>query len=514
MPKQIIWIDDEIDLLKPHVLFLEKKDYTISTINNASDGIDMIKAKHFDAVLLDENMPGIGGLEALQLIKNLKPNLPIIMITKNEEEQIMEEAIGSQIADYILKPVNPNQILLSLKKVLTSDKLVEEKTLQNYQQEFRQISMDLMNVNSYQEWVILYKKLVKWSLRLDKTEDENMLSILETQKEEANKLFSKFIEKNYENWLHSNDKPILSNILFKDEVKPHLGKDKKVLLLMIDNLRYDQWKVIEPLVAKYYKHITEKQYFSILPSATQYARNSFFSGLMPLEMEQKFPQYWLNDNDEGNKNQFEHQFLLEQLKKLGLSDISEKYYKILNSDFERKIYDEFGKDKNTNLITIVYNFIDILSHAKTDNTIVNELIRDEKTYRSLTYNWFENSSILKLIKTASEEGFKLIITTDHGTCFVRTPSKVIADKETSTNLRYKLGKNLQFENKDVLSINDPERYFLPKVNMSSKYIFAKNDVFFAYPKNYHHFVNYYKDTLQHGGISLEELICPFVILEN
>ncbi len=514
MQEKILWIDDEIDMLKPHIIFLQNKGYELTSCNNASDGIEKVKTEFFDAVLLDENMPGIGGLEALQLIKSEQPNLPVIMITKNEEEHIMEEAIGQQIADYILKPVNPNQVLLSLKKVLKSDKLIEEKTVNSYQQEFRQISMDLMNVSTYDEWIVLYQKLINWSLRLDKIEDEGLLNILETQKEEANKLFAKFIEKNYQNWLASNDKPLLSHIIFKEKVKPLLEKKEKVLLLMIDNLRYDQWKVIEPLFAKYYKKSTENQYYSILPTATQYARNSFFAGLLPLEIEKKYSNFWLNDVDDGNKNQFEQELLAEQLKRFGLSQLKTKYFKILNSDFERKIYDDFNQYKSADFVTIVYNFIDILSHAKTDNTIVNELIRDEKTYRSLTYNWIENSSILKIAKLAAENNFKLIITTDHGTVFVRTPSKVIADRETSTNLRYKLGKNLDYEAKDVFTVSDPEKFYLPKVNVSSKYIFAKEDVFFAYPKNYNQYVNYYKNTLQHGGISLEEIICPFIVLEN
>ncbi|MFV0305421.1 MAG: PglZ domain-containing protein [Moheibacter sp.] len=512
MAIKILWIDDEIELLKPHALFLEKKGYETQMINNATDALEIIPDSNFSAVLIDENMPGMGGLEALQKIKEIKPQLPIVMITKNEEEHIMEEAIGSHIADYLIKPVNPNQILLSLKKILDRNKIITEKAVVNYQMEFRSIAMDIMNAHNFEDWRDIYKKLVFWELELENIQDSEMAKILENQKQDANGSFFKFIEKNYHDWLHSNDKPILSNTVFKELVKPHLSSNSNTLLIMVDNLRYDQWKTIEPLFSDFYNIEKEQMYYSILPSATQYARNAFFSGFMPSEMEKRFQKQWLNDNDEGNKNQFEKEFLEDQMKRLGLADLSTQYYKILNSDFEKKILDDFHQYKNKNLTVIVYNFIDILSHAKTDNRIVSQMIRDDKTYRSITRNWFENSYLLQIVKKAQEEGMKVLLTTDHGTIFVRKPSQVIGDRETSTNLRYKMGRKLQYDEDDVFAIDDAEAYYLPRVNVSSKYIFAKEDIFLAYPKNYNHYVNYYKDTYQHGGISMEEMIIPFVTL--
>ncbi len=512
MAIKILWIDDEIELLKPHSLFLEKKGYETQMINNATDALEIIPNENFSAVLIDENMPGMGGLEALQKIKEIKPQLPIVMITKNEEEHIMEEAIGSHIADYLIKPVNPNQILLSLKKILDSSKIITEKAVVNYQMEFRSIAMDMMNARDYEDWRDIYKKLVFWELELENIQDSEMAKILEAQKQEANSAFFKFIERNYYGWLHTDEKPVLSHTVFKDYAKPHLAKDKKTLLIMVDNLRYDQWKTIEPLFNQFYNVEKEQMYYSILPSATQYARNAFFSGLMPSEIEKRFPNDWLNDNDEGNKNQFEKEFLEDQMKRLGLSDLSTQYYKVLNSDFEKKILDEFHQYKNKNLTVIVYNFIDILSHAKTDNRIVSQMIRDDKTYRSTTKNWFENSYLLQIVKKAQEEGMKILLTTDHGTIYVRKPSQVVGDRETSTNLRYKMGRKLQYDEDDVFAVENAEDFYLPKVNMTSKYIFAKEDIFLAYPKNYNHYVNYYKDTYQHGGISMEEIIIPFVTL--
>ncbi|MDY3362729.1 PglZ domain-containing protein [Riemerella anatipestifer] len=512
MAKKILWIDDEVDLLKPHIVFLENKGYQVTPINNVNEALEILDEESFSLVLLDENMPGISGLDAIPLLKEKNSAMKIVMVTKSEEEHIMEQAIGSQIADYILKPVNPNQVLLSLKKNLHSDDLVEQQTKQEYQQEFRNISMELSYLNTYEDWSNYYKKILGWEIKFDKVFDNEFADLLQSQREEANIQFAKFIERNYENWLNSNEKPLMSHTLFKEKVKPEMQNDK-VLLLMIDNLRYDQWKVIEPLFLKFYNKTLETSYYSILPTATQYARNAFFAGLMPSEIEKRFPDQWLNDNEEGNKNEAEQDFLKDQMKRLGLSSKTMKYIKVLNSDFEQKVLEDFHQHQNKDLVVVVYNFIDILSHAKTDNSIVNQLIRDDKTFRSLTLNWFENAPIMRLIKQAAESGFKLIITTDHGTIYVKKPSKVIGDRETSTNIRYKTGKSLSYEDSDVWAISQPEKLFLPKGNLSSKYVFAKNNTFLAYPKNYNHFVNYYKETYQHGGISLEECIIPFCILE-
>lgn len=512
MSEKILWIDDEVDLLKPHIVFLTQKGYSITPVNNVNEALELLEKENYALVLLDENMPGISGIEAIPLIKQKDNAVKIVMVTKNEEEHIMEQAIGSQIADYILKPVNPNQILLSLKKNLQQESLVEQKTILEYQQEFRNLSMELSYLRTWQEWAEYYKKILTWEIKFDKVFDSEFADLLQSQKEEANIQFAKFVENNYEDWLNSADKPMMSHTLFKEKVKPELNKDK-VLLLMVDNLRYDQWKVVEPLFTKFYNKTSEDYYYSILPTATQYARNSFFAGLMPSEIEKRFSGKWINDNEDGNKNEYERVFLEDQMKRLGLSSKSMKYIKILNSDYERKVLEDFNQHKNNDLLVIVYNFIDILSHAKTDNSIVDQLIRDDKTFRSLTYNWFENSSLLKIIKLASENRFKLVITTDHGMIYVKKPSQVIGDRETSTNIRYKTGRSLTYDDKEVWAVTQPEKLFLPKGNLSSKYIFAKNNTFLAYPKNYNHFVNYYKDTYQHGGISLEECIIPISVLE-
>lgn len=510
----ILWVDDEIDLLKPHILFLEQKQYKVTTCQSGTEALEIINDINFDIVFLDENMPGLTGLETLNEIKEKRPNLPVVMITKSEEEYIMEEAIGSKIADYLIKPVNPNQILLSLKKNLDHSRLISEKTTSNYQQEFRKIAMDLTMVNSYEEWIELYQKLIYWELQLEDIEDVGMTEILESQKAEANIQFGKFIEKQYPHWFDSNseDKPIMSHTLFKKKIVPELNKNQPTLLIVIDNLRYDQWRSFEPIVNNYYKKTEEISFFSILPTATQYARNAIFSGLVPSEMERQHPDLWKNDTDEGGKNLYEAEFLEAQLKRLGISDIKYEYHKITNLKSGKKFVENFKTFKQNDLTVVVYNFVDMLSHSKTEMEVIKELASNDKAYRSLTQSWFKNSPLLEMIQQAQQLGFKFILTTDHGTINVKSPSKVIGDRDTSLNLRYKTGRSLTYEDKDVFAVRDPKSIHLPALTMSSSFIFAKGDMFLAYPNNFNHYVSYYRNTYQHGGISLQEMIIPFVVM--
>jgi DNA-binding response OmpR family regulator len=512
----ILWVDDEIDLLKPHLLFLKEKGYEVSTATNGHDALEQIKKNPFDIVFLDENMPGLSGLETLSQLKNINADLPVVMITKSEEESIMEQAIGSKIADYLIKPVNPNQILLSLKKTLENKRLISEQTTSAYQQEFRNISMNLSDRLGWKEWKEVYRKLVFWELELEKTNDESMYEILTSQKSEANLLFSKFIENNYIKWLKSADDsvPTMSHQLLKKKVLPIVDASADpVFFILIDNLRYDQWRVIQPVISEFFRLQDEDLYLSILPTATQYARNAIFAGLMPLDIETRFPNSWLNDEEEGGKNLHEGEFFDDFLKRLR-KDYKHSYTKITNFADGKAMVEDIHSMMQNKLNVIVYNFVDMLSHARTEMEMIRELADDEAAYRSLTLSWFEHSPLFEALKRISESKSKLIITTDHGTIRVKEPSKIIGDRTVNTNLRYKQGRNMNYEKKEVFEVKNPADAMLPRQHLSQTFVFAKQDKFFAYPNNYNYYVTYYKNTLQHGGISLEEMVIPFAVLSS
>ena len=509
----ILWADDEIDILKPHIIFLQQRGYTVITAKSGDEALDRFNESIFDLVFLDENMPGFTGLETLVKMKAIRPNIPIIMITKSEEESIMEEAIGSKISDYLIKPVNPNQILLSIKKNIDSKRLVGERTTINYQQEFRNIGMSLSTAMNKQEWIDIYKKLTFWELELDKTAEESVEDILSMQKTEANTQFFRFVKNNYKKWINGEDAPLLSHNLMRKNVFTHLKENKPIYFILIDNLRFDQWKVIEPEILNDFRVKKEEIYYSILPTATQYSRNAIFSGMLPSEMEKRFPGKWKNDEDEGGKNMFEEDFLRDQLQRLGHGDYKMSYSKITNINFGKKVVNQIGNMKHNNLNVIVYNFVDMLSHARTDMKVIKELAEDDSAYRSLTASWFEHSPLRDIMKEIAKQGAKMIITTDHGTINVKRPSKVIGDRNVNSNLRYKQGKNLNYIKSDVMEVDNPSEFHLPQQNVSSKYIFAKEDMYFVYQNNYNQFVQYFKDTFQHGGISLEEMLIPIITLE-
>lgn len=511
---KILWADDEMELLKPHIIFLKEKSYDVIVTNSGDEALNLIKQEYFDVVFLDENMPGLSGLETLSAIKSLRPSLPVVMITKNEQEHTMEEALGSSIADYLIKPVNPHQILLSLKKIFENKELISKKAISDYQQEFRHISMAINENPDFNGFVDIYKKVIRWELELEKSGDSSMNEVLAMQKQELNNVFADYVEKKYIDWLKgaTSDKPIFSHTLFKEKVNPELATEGPVFLIVIDNFRYDQWKAIEPIIDELFRVDQDGIFCSILPTSTQYSRNAFFAGLLPSEIERKYPQLWLNEDEEGLKNVHEEDLVKEQLKRLG-RDIKIKYSKIIGLDQARKYVENLPNLLSNKLNILVYNFVDMLSHARTEMTMIKELASDEKAYRSLTTSWFKNSPLFEVMEFLAEKKATVIITTDHGSVRVNNTVKVVGERNTNTNLRYKIGRNLGYDKRDVFEIKKPMDAFLPKIHVSSSYIFCRQNDFFVYPNNQNHFANYYMDTFQHGGVSVEEMLIPYIVLK-
>ncbi|HNW56561.1 MAG TPA: bifunctional response regulator/alkaline phosphatase family protein [Bacteroidales bacterium] len=511
---RILWTDDEVEALKPHIFFLKEKGYEIDTCSNGNDTLDLVRQHQYDLIFLDENMPGLSGIETLSQIKLINKDIPVVMITKSDEEEIMEAAIGSEITDYLIKPVKPKQVLLAIKKILDQRRLITEKTTIDYRQEFSRISSMISSASKYSDWTDLYKKILYWEAELEKSTDQGMTEILKMQENEANNSFSKFISNNYLQWLsHDNmNRPLLSPDLFQKKIFPKIEQHKSLFFILIDNMRLDQWKTISSELTGLFRIVDEDIFFSILPTSTQFSRNSIFAGLMPSQIAENLPELWINDDEEEGKNNFEEALFKNQLDRKGLK-YKWSYNKISTSQEGRKVNDKVKSLLQNDINILVFNFVDMLSHARTEIGVLRDLANNEKAYRSLTRSWFINSSLFELLKTLSSQHVRVIFSTDHGTIRVQNPVKIIGDRKTSSNLRYKMGRNLDYDPKKVFELKSPEKAMLPKTNISSRYIFALNKDYLVYPNNYNYYAGYYKDTFQHGGISMQEIMLPVACLE-
>lgn len=511
---KILWVDDEIDLLRSHILLLAEKGYVVDTATNGEDAVALLKAKGFDLVFLDEMMAGMGGLRTLAEIKEIRPEVPVVMITKNEDEGLMENAIGQKISDYLTKPVNPSQVLLAVKKFLEGRKITGEHVSRDYIKEINQISLALQSSPAAAEWIRIYEKLVNWSRELDERPELGFHQTLRDQIRECNVEFSKFIEKQYHHWIEQKSRPTLSVDVVERYLIPELDQNSSVFFFVIDCLRFDQWLAMESLLRDYYS-ISREFYFSILPTATPYSRNAIFSGVWPNEIEQRFPEIWERwEDDDNSRNRNEHQFLDALLHRHNIvlrPDL--KYIKILDAEFGRGVEQNILSYVNNKLTAIVVNFVDMLAHGRSDSEILKELAPDEAAYRSLTASWFAHSSLFGMLKTlARQKNVKVILTTDHGSIRCMRGAKVLGDREASTNLRYKFGRNLKCDERQAMFVKNPSDYRLPKRGVTINYIIAKEDYFFVYPTDYHKYLHQYRDSFQHGGISMEEMILPVVKL--
>ncbi len=512
---RILWADDEIDLLRPHILFLESKGYVVTSVANGSDAVEKVKDERFDLVLLDEQMPGMGGLETLEEIKQYSPEIPVVMVTKSDEEHLMEEALGGQISDYLTKPVNPSQILLTIKRLLERTRLRTEKVSQNYLQSFNQITMSLMNPLSHAEWVDVYQRLVRFDIELEG--DEGARQILLDQYREANRVFGRYIEEHYEGWIEDvydepdEERPVLSHEVIPRHVLPELKNEKPVIFFVIDCMRYDQWLEFESLL--YNQFTLEKSfYYSILPTATPYSRNAIFSGMLPRDIAQRYPRIWAGgEDDEHSRNRNEEEFLCDLLKNKHL-DTRLRYDKLIGTQHGRDFAQNISDYGQYDLSAIVINFVDILAHSRSDSEVLKEIAPDERAYRALTRTWFEHSWLYQAFNDLAKMDVTVVVTTDHGAIRSLHAAKVIGDRETSTALRYKYGRNLKCDEKQAIFVKDPETYGLPRNSATTNFIIAKEDYYFVYPTNYHHYQNMYRDTMQHGGASLEEMILPRITM--
>ncbi len=520
MKKNILWIDDEIELLRSHIILLSEKGFGVSTVTNGIDALELLKTQKPDLIFLDEMMPGMGGLEVLGKVKEKYPEIPVVMVTKNEEEGIMNEAIGSKIADYLTKPVNPSQVFLVCKKILDSKKIASEYVQKDYIQDFNQINMLLREKLDYNDWIDLYIKLTNWELELDKFSEIGLRQSLMEQKKECNKEFSRFIEKNFSKWVNTNARdarPKLTPDIIPDFVLDFVKEgDSPVFLFVIDCLRLDQWLVMEKHLTQHFK-ISKDYYYSILPTATSYARNALFAGLYPSEIEKYYPDLWRgSDEDERSMNKFEKDFLQLMLDRKRIKLRNElKYIKIIDPEVGRNFEQNILSYQNSHFTAIVVNFLDMMVHGRSDSELLKEIAPDEAAYRSLTETWFLHSSLLATFKAITKiKGAKIVITTDHGSIRAMRGAKVLGDKETSTNLRFKYGRNLKVDEKNSIFIKDPAEYRLPRRGVTINYIIAKEDYYFVYPTDYHKYLSHYKDTFQHGGISMEEMLLPVITLET
>lgn len=513
--KTILWVDDEIEFLQPHILFLKDRNYQVETATNADDALTLVKQKNIDLVLMDEMMPGKDGLAALGEIKAVKPGLPVIMITKNEEESLMEDAIGSKVDDYLTKPVNPSQILIACKKILESRDISQRRITESYSQKISEISMKLMQPLDFPDWVDIYRKLIQWDLDLQGVDEQHMRDVIYDQRRECNVEFGKYIERNYLDWINGgSERPRLSVDIVKDFVLPEMNRGKKVVFMVIDCLRLDQWLTLEPYFYEDF-NINKDFYFSILPTATPFARNAIFSGLYPLDIERRYPELWAQgEDDDFSRNRYEDKLMYDQLRVLGLRLKTEpKYVKILNADEAKNLEKNLIPYLDAPMLSIVINFVDILAHSRSDLPILKEIAPDEPSYRSLTRSWFEHSPLYNVFKMLARQDVTIYLTSDHGSVRSLRGTKVLGDRETSTNLRYKFGRNLKVEGKYAVFVKNPKDFKLPQRNFNVNYIIAKEDYYFVYPTNYHKYLAYYRDSFQHGGISLEEMILPVVKLE-
>ncbi len=515
-PRQkILWADDQIDLLKPHMLFLEEKGYSLRGVANGDDAVALLEQEDFDLLLLDEQMPGRSGLETLEEVRRSQPGLPVIMITKSGEEGLMNEAFGGEVQDFLVKPVNPAQIFSAIKRIFEGRKIQESQLSRDYIQEYSQISTENMEGAEPERWLEVNRFLTDWDLKLDNFEGTGLEQTHQDLRRDLNLAFCRFVEDRYQGWAQADprDRPLMSPDIFSTFVQPFVESGRQVYFIVIDCMRLDQWHVIEEMLSPFFT-TTLEHYFAILPTATPYARNSLFSGLWPSEIAEKLPQFWVEDpKEELSLNRFERELLGAQLVAKGLRDRNYKYVKVSNISQANELYRQIGGFADIPLVALVFNFLDILAHGRSQSEILQEIAPDESAFRSLMASWFRHSALYDILKSLAKAGAMVVVTSDHGSVLCRRSALVQGNRSTSTGIRYKYGDNLGCDTKQTLRIKDPLAWRLPSERATKDYVIAKENHFFVYPTNYHEFEQRYNGSFQHGGISLEEMIVPCAVLD-
>ncbi len=511
MSKRILWVDDEIELLKSHVMFLRDKGYDVQTATNGVDAVNLVKEGRFDVLLLDESMPGRGGLETMVEIKESDPALPIVMITKNEEERLMDNAIGLKIDDYLLKPVSPLQIYSACKRILDAPKIQENRLSPDYIREFNEIN-SLVQEDTWDAWLRVHRRMCAWDREFDQFRNTGLEATHDDQRLNAAHHFGLFVEKHYRDWVASGKRPPMSLDVFPRFIAPHLLKGEKTAFILIDCVRLDQWLAIEDFLSAQFD-LQWDFYCSILPTATPYSRNAIFSGMFPDEIARRYPDKWLERiNEDSSKNKYESYFLGEQMKKLKLDENKMRYLKIYTAAEAGDARKRVQSMMSSQFVSLVFNFVDILTHGRNQSDILQQLLPNESAFRSLMRSWFSHSALREILSDLARAKFKVVLTTDHGSILGRKAALVYGRRDTSTNLRYKFGDNLKAEERQAIITRKPAEFRLPAESGTKNYVFAKEYFYFVYPTNFREYEKAYEGSFQHGGVSLEEMILPCLTL--
>ncbi|MBI1928483.1 response regulator [Candidatus Poribacteria bacterium] len=514
--RRILWIDDEIDFLKPHISFLEQRGYEITPAANGSDGLSLLKRGIYDAVLLDYMMPDMDGISLLSKIKKRYPHLPVVMVTQSEQQQVINEAIIHQADDFLMKPLGPKQIASVLTFLLEYDTIKADHTVQEYVIDFnKRRLLKQQEVMDWRTWIDIYAQLTEWELRLDELDmADDLRETHWMEKQECNALFARYVEDHYCDWLVGEDSPVLSvDVLYK-YVIPEIQVGKQVLFVVLDCMRLDHLLKIEPLLRAHF-YMTKHYYYSILPTATNYARNAIFSGLFPLEFSQRYPDLWVEIDDENSSvNRYEKALLRLQLERHGLIlKPSPHYFKIFDTRGEVEYLQWISNVNRISLAAVVIDSLDLLTHKRSEIGLLKQIIPDETAFRTFVQGWFLHSGLYKILKLLADRGVTVVLTSDHGSILCQHAAKVSGDRSATNGLRFKFGGELVCDEESGLRITQPERYMLPDDYIGKNYVIAKEDYYFIYPNQFNDYKRQFHGGFQHGGISMEEMILPCVILE-